>query len=80
MTAIWDIFQEFLEFLSEVDDPKVYRTGLQYVKNVVDDIHEYDHLNKEVVARYLSRRSKYWDELQAMNTRFIAAKEKAREK
>jgi len=79
MTAVWDIFQEFLESLSEIkNDPELYRTGLQYVKNVIDDIHEYDHLNKEPVSRYLARRSKYWAELLEMSEKFRRGKENQR--
>lgn len=51
MTEVWDTVQEFLGYLSEVDDPELFKTGVQMVADLVSSIHDIDHRLDQKIAR-----------------------------
>lgn len=51
MTETWDSVQEFLGYLSELDDPSLFKTGIQMVVDLVSSIHDIDHRLDQRIAR-----------------------------
>ena len=51
MTEVWDAVQEFLGYLSEVDDPELFKTGVQMVSDLIASIHDIDHGLDQKIAR-----------------------------
>lgn len=50
MTSTWDQVQRLIGALGELKDPEIYSTGLEYISNLISEIHEFDHKNKEAVS------------------------------
>jgi len=62
LTATWDRVQTFLTALGELKEPELYSTGLEYVSNLIQDIHDIDHNEGEAISRRLSR-GRAWKEI-----------------
>lgn len=50
MTSTWDIVQEYLGSLGRLKNPDVFSTGIEYVSNLISEIHEYDHKHGEKIS------------------------------
>jgi len=61
MTAIWDTVQEYLRVISEVDDPSLFKTGLEPISEVISSIHDIDHNQNERISRSISSTRGYKD-------------------
>lgn len=58
MTSTWDTVQSFLGALGKLkNDPDLYETGIEYISNLISEIHEYDHQNDQDVSRAIDRTS-----------------------
>lgn len=53
MTWVFDQIQEFLTHISEVDDPKVFATAIDYVKRLISSVHDIDHALDARIAKGL---------------------------
>jgi hypothetical protein len=59
MTSEWDNVQALMGSLATIKDPDLYRTGLEYISNIISDIHDFDHKNNQIVAKFISRQYSY---------------------
>ena len=59
MTAEWDNIQRLITALGTLKDPDLYEAGLRYLQDIFYDIHEFDHGNNQMIAKFLSRRESY---------------------
>ena len=50
MTSTWDTVQRLIGALGRLKDPDIYAVGLEYISNLISEIHEYDHRNDEAVS------------------------------
>ncbi len=51
MTSTWDQVQSLLAALGKLKDPDIFATGIEYISNLISEIHDYDHKNNQDVSR-----------------------------
>lgn len=54
MTAIWDIVQQFLTKIGELKDPDYYKDALEFMKRLIGDIHDVDHIQGERISKAIA--------------------------
>jgi len=53
LTAEWDIVQQFLTKIGELEDPEYYKDALRFMKALISDIHDIDHRMDQKVSNIL---------------------------
>jgi len=51
MTSTWDQVQSLLAALGKLKDPDIFATGIEYISNLISEIHDYDHKNNQDISR-----------------------------
>lgn len=61
MTAVWDIVQKFLTKIGELEDPEYYKDVLRYMKALIGDIHDVDHIQGERISKAIALERSFKD-------------------